>query len=735
MTVSNNSFIMPEGNVTVNATFKAVAAAPVAHSITVSQTTNGTVTPFVMSAVKDTEITLTVTPASGYEIDTLTVNGTAVTGNTFTMPDEDVTVAATFVRGYTLSIEWAFVASTDPQQISPSFDDYANYVTIYDRNNNVVSNGSSIGVGAPVKLVFDNAQFDEDKNGSYSINHLCVVYGEDPLNDPNSPDLSDEAGKVTTNGNTITFNMPKGNTSIIAELNASIRKKISYSFIRGNSLGGESSVEGITVSGPTSAEAGASVQISVSSDEFTITGVACSTDPYFNPKTGYSTQPVEVTMKNGTFTMPDENVVVKISFTGTGYPAYANDALGGTINITPATSNYISNIAEGDIVTVTGNPEANFVLDDIEVTAGYINVPVTQVANGFRFTMPDSEVEITPTFVVSGTDVTISQKASISIDDINRLLNMSGVSTLVLSEDADDNEIFPGYSRPVSIPAGKTLELGSGVELYVSTWEEFANAGTLIIDEGASFISNNNPKIYNNGMIINNGTLKNKGDSSYTGSPRLYNYGTITNNGTYLYAETDKDGVVVNYGTINGTNSGDILVKSPTDVYVTDEHEGHWTLTYGGTLTVSTNSGYWWGWNGGGASKYGSDVITVYVQDVNFYEKMFYNCKNMTSVTFSGSGENITGIGSQAFYGCSSLPSIVLPGSVQRIGASAFFGCTALTTITIPATLTSIGENAINNCTSLTHVYFTGTESQWNHISKGTGNDVLSSSSVTIHFN
>ncbi|MBO5673588.1 MAG: chitobiase/beta-hexosaminidase C-terminal domain-containing protein [Paludibacteraceae bacterium] len=71
------------------------------YNVTVSSTTNGTVTADPTSAEAGTTITLTVTPAGGYVLDALTVtdassNPVTVTDNKFTMPASDVTVTATF---------------------------------------------------------------------------------------------------------------------------------------------------------------------------------------------------------------------------------------------------------------------------------------------------------------------------------------------------------------------------------------------------------------------------------------------------------------------------------------------------------------------------------------------------------------------------------------------------------------------------------------------------------------
>ena len=54
----------------------------------------------------------------------------------------------------------------------------------------------------------------------------------------------------------------------------------------------------------------------------------------------------------------------------------------------------------------------------------------------------------------------------------------------------------------------------------------------------------------------------------------------------------------------------------------------------------------------------------------------------------------LTGIGSDAFNGCTGLTGIVLPNSVTNIGSDAFSGCSSLTSIVIPESVTTIGEDA-----------------------------------------
>ncbi|MBR2549714.1 MAG: hypothetical protein IKE92_06835 [Clostridiales bacterium] len=66
------------------------------YSVSVSDSSNGTVTVSASSAYEGDEIVVTAMPDTGYVLDCIKVNGTAISGNTFTMPSEDVTVEAVF---------------------------------------------------------------------------------------------------------------------------------------------------------------------------------------------------------------------------------------------------------------------------------------------------------------------------------------------------------------------------------------------------------------------------------------------------------------------------------------------------------------------------------------------------------------------------------------------------------------------------------------------------------------
>ena len=59
--------------------------------------------------------------------------------------------------------------------------------------------------------------------------------------------------------------------------------------------------------------------------------------------------------------------------------------------------------------------------------------------------------------------------------------------------------------------------------------------------------------------------------------------------------------------------------------------------------------------------------------------------------------ESVTSIGSEAFYRCSGLTSIIIPNSVTSIGYVAFAGCSSLASITIPNSVNHIGYGAFTD--------------------------------------
>ncbi|MCM1043789.1 MAG: leucine-rich repeat domain-containing protein, partial [Corallococcus sp.] len=149
----------------------------------------------------------------------------------------------------------------------------------------------------------------------------------------------------------------------------------------------------------------------------------------------------------------------------------------------------------------------------------------------------------------------------------------------------------------------------------------------------------------------------------------------------------------------------------------------------------------------GSATEYvkNNALKTVEITSGYIDEYAFSGCSTLTSVTI---GSGVTGIGIDAFYGCSGLTGIytddvanwcgisglnyimsdgrtlyidgkeltgelVIPDGVTSIAVYAFRGCRGLTSVTIPNTVKSIGGFAFNDCSTLTSISYTGDVASW----------------------
>jgi fibronectin type 3 domain-containing protein len=93
--------------------------------------------------------------------------------------------------------------------------------------------------------------------------------------------------------------------------------------------------------------------------------------------------------------------------------------------------------------------------------------------------------------------------------------------------------------------------------------------------------------------------------------------------------------------------------------------------------------------------------VTIPGSVVKIQDYAFYGCTKLTSVTIQ-SGVQAIGIG--AFKSCTSLTGVNIPGSVAGIGDTAFEGCSKLTSATMQTGVKTIGKSAFINCTSLASV-------------------------------
>ena len=129
-----------------------------------------------------------------------------------------------------------------------------------------------------------------------------------------------------------------------------------------------------------------------------------------------------------------------------------------------------------------------------------------------------------------------------------------------------------------------------------------------------------------------------------------------------------------------------------------------WTLYDTGELVID-GTGAMANYDEGTAPWYESceKISTVTIRDdvTSIGSYAFFYCSSLTSVTIP---ESVTSIGDGAFEMCSGLTSVTIPEAVTSIGEWTFNGCSSLTSVTIPEGVTSIGVNAFCNCSSLTSV-------------------------------
>ena len=92
---------------------------------------------------------------------------------------------------------------------------------------------------------------------------------------------------------------------------------------------------------------------------------------------------------------------------------------------------------------------------------------------------------------------------------------------------------------------------------------------------------------------------------------------------------------------------------------------------------------------------------------------------------------NVSNIGINAFYQCLKIKgNLNFSNKLTSIPSYAFYRCEQIKSINIPKTVESIGDYAFNGCKGLEEINYDGSNDDWNRITKGTGNDVLTSEKI-----
>jgi len=150
--ITGTSFVMPAGNVTVTVNFEPLPADE--KAIIFGSFNNGTITG-PTSAAAGMTVNLTVTPAEGYRLveGSLMINGIAITGNSFEMPDVGVVITAMF------------------ELIPPPIYD----ITYTSLTNGSISGPNAVTAGTIINLIITPAEGYRLVAGSIRVNGMPIT--------------------------------------------------------------------------------------------------------------------------------------------------------------------------------------------------------------------------------------------------------------------------------------------------------------------------------------------------------------------------------------------------------------------------------------------------------------------------------------------------------------------------------------------------------------------------------
>ena len=393
---SGYQFTMPTSDVTIKVEYTVRK-----YTVTVAENANGTIT--VNNSgnkfAKGEVITLTVTSNIGYRLKSLTYNGISIVGSSFTMPNQDVTIEAVFEKlTYNVNISCTGKGTVTCASSTVGYNDdvvltitaetgysLIKLVVAGTDVTNLVSNGT-YAFKMPASDVRVDATFSAD---SYKVTIGQSVGGtiQAPKNATYKEVVSLSLTKVETGYRFVKIVVKQGDTVIdITEV-----RQNEYEFTMPN---GDVTVsvefEHISYTITVVSEEGGSAQASKTTanygDEITLTVSA---------NTGYKQKSITgVTLTNGKFTMPNENVTITVTFEKITYLLSVSSTAGGNATLSKTTANY------GDTITVNVTSETGYEVGSITVNGSVIS--------GTTFSMPDKNTSVVVNFVKKQYTITVS---------------------------------------------------------------------------------------------------------------------------------------------------------------------------------------------------------------------------------------------------------------------------------------------------------------------------------------
>ena len=264
---------------------------PEKYTITVAEgIEHGTVVPDKTEAAAGETVTLTITPAEGYELETLTVmNGETaveVTNNTFVMPAGDVTITATFKESI---VNYNLTWSVTPAE--------GGTVEIKAGETVLTTSPAQVAAGTHITITPSPAQGYEVESVKVNGTPLLTIDDDETGGEFGAPALKDFPGGISAGFGTYGFDMAEDAEVVVTF------KKTEYT---------------ITVTEPQNGTVVPSATTANMGDEITLT---------ITPATGYEID--EVTVMAGEdeveldsdykFTMPASDVTVTVTFKAITY--------------------------------------------------------------------------------------------------------------------------------------------------------------------------------------------------------------------------------------------------------------------------------------------------------------------------------------------------------------------------------------------------------------------------------
>ena len=313
VTITNNQFTMPENDVTITANFTKINYTV---SKAASPSAGGSVTTSVSTATMGTEVTLTATPATGYQFSSWSSSpSVTISNNKFTMPASNVTITANFTKiNYTVS-KAASPTAGGTVTVSATSATMGTEITLTATANTgyQFSSWSS----SPSVTISNNKFTMPASNVTITANFTKISYAITKAASPSAGGTVTSSANSATMGTEITltatpatgyqfsgwssspavtisnnkFTMPASAVSITATFT-----KITYTISKSASP----SAGGTVTTGANSATMGTSVSVSQTP----------ATGYYFN---GWTTSP-SLTISNGAFTMPASNVSITANY-------------------------------------------------------------------------------------------------------------------------------------------------------------------------------------------------------------------------------------------------------------------------------------------------------------------------------------------------------------------------------------------------------------------------------------